>query len=125
MSAATSVRSSDVVAFAFTAAVSPFLALLAQNPVRARVENCSWAFPRAGGSPGRQLVVGNARRLGHDLQSSPYEPHDHTSLNSFHRRSWVKRDFRGSRRREAHGHVCVCVFVCVHCNDGREVGRWT
>lgn len=41
-----------MVAFAFTAAVSPFLALLAQNPVRARVENLLLGFPRAGGALG-------------------------------------------------------------------------
>ena len=47
-----------MVAFAFTAAISPFLALLALNPVRTSVENCSWAFPRAGGTPGRQFGGG-------------------------------------------------------------------
>lgn len=58
MLAGTSVRSSDMVAFAFTAAISPFLALLALNLVRASVENCSRAFPGAGGSPGRQFGGG-------------------------------------------------------------------
>lgn len=64
MSAGTSVRSSDVVAFAFTAAISPFLALLALNLVRAGVENYSWAFPRAGGSPGRQFGGGYCTETG-------------------------------------------------------------
>lgn len=53
-----------MVAFAFTAAISPFLALLALNLVRAGVENCSWAFPRAGGSPGRQFGGGYCTETG-------------------------------------------------------------
>ena len=92
MLAGTCVRSSSAGVFAFTAAISPFLVLLALSSVRASMENCSyWLFLELEGVLGESCVVGNAQRPGRDLYASPYEPRDHTSLNLSHRRNWVKR----------------------------------
>lgn len=52
MSVGASVRSSDMVALAFTAAVSPFLVLPPLIPLRPGVESCfHLALPRAAGRP--------------------------------------------------------------------------
>lgn len=71
-----------MVVFALTAAISPFMVLLALSPLRASVENCShWLFLELEEALEESLLMGNARILGHD--SSPCGPQDHTCPNIF------------------------------------------